>query len=126
MTYPQVTLAGNPFPFQVGVSTRSKVGVTVMNEKICTIPGCRTPVYVILSYTVPVLDPHPDVVVAYDPGAAVSTGWTVECENGHVLWTHTDQVKATNAAGLTELDEAGDDCPEFLPEFLPGSDPALV
>lgn len=52
-------------------------------EAVVTKSGpCRKPLYLTLAGNVPIAD---DVAPDWTFGAAITTAWTVECENGHVL-----------------------------------------
>jgi hypothetical protein len=71
-------------------------------EEKCPLPACTGVLYLSTETCVPL------------PGTeAVSSAWMVICTEGHTVWTHVDQIRKLNAAGLTEDDEATDIAPEF-------------
>lgn len=81
----------------------------------CPIQGCSGDLYLTVTSCTPLYRVEPPW-----PGANVASwGWEVVCSEGHTVWTHPDQVRADNAAGLTDDDETGDYAPVFRMACLP-------
>lgn len=91
-------------------------------EATCPVWGCDADLYLILTSSIPLYAVNPPWEGAgdatYTPTDAVSDGWEVECIGGHKIWTHVDQIRADNAAGLTDDDETGDSAPTFKIDLL--------
>lgn len=87
------------------------------NEALCLIRGCTAPLYLTITSCIPIYAVNPPWPGAgpesYEPSDAVSDAWEVECTDGHKVWTSVDQIRADNAAGLTDDDETGDSAPPF-------------
>lgn len=83
----------------------------------CPVSGCDAALYLTITSCVPIYTQDPPWPGAgdatYDAQDAVSQGWQVECEDGHVVWGHADQIRADNAAGRTDDDETADYAPTF-------------
>lgn len=91
-------------------------------EARCPINGCGAELYLTITSCIPLYrvdPPWPGAGNAtYGPEDAVSDGWEVVCTNDHKVWTDVDQIRADNAAGLTDDDETGDSAPRFRPEAM--------
>lgn len=92
-------------------------------EATCTIPGCEADLYLVITSNIPIYridPPWPGAGPAdWTPAGAISHGWEVLCTDGHTVWNHVDQIRLTNAAGITDDDETGDYAPPFDPSLLP-------
>lgn len=95
---------------------------TTAPEAVCPVWGCDAPLYLTISSCIPLYAINPPWEGAgeatYTPTDAVSDGWEVECADGHKVWNHVDQIRADNAAGLTDDDETGDTAPTFKIDLL--------
>lgn len=95
---------------------------TDMPSARCPVHGCDADLYLIITSCIPLYTEDPPWPGAgsatYDAGDAVSDGWDVECVDGHKVWTHVDQIRADNAAGVTDDDETGDSAPRFNYDLL--------
>lgn len=89
-------------------------------------PLCGAALHLVLHHDIPLYrtdmigaPPWPGAgVPTFTPGAANTSAWEVVCESDHTVWTHVDQIRADNAAGLTDDDETGEDAPTFRPEAM--------
>lgn len=97
---------------------------------LCTVLGCTGPLHLVLTYDVPLYTVDPPWPgageAAYDAAGANTHSWEVVCEDGHTVWTETDQVRAANAAGVRDedgepLSEGEDWASRFDPRYLPGT-----
>lgn len=92
------------------------------NEALCPTKGCSGELYLTLTSNIPLYTvdpPWPGAGSAtYEPSDAVSQGWEVVCTEGHTVWHHVDQIRADNAAGLTDDDETCDYAPRFRIDAL--------
>lgn len=88
----------------------------------CTVATCDAPLHLVISSDIPLYRENPPWPGAgpedYTTAGANAQGWEVVCEGGHTVWTHVDQIRADNAAGLTDDDETGDVAPLFRMEPL--------
>jgi hypothetical protein len=91
-------------------------------EARCPVWGCGADLFLTITSCIPLYAVNPPWQGAgdakYGPDEAVSDGWEVECTDGHKVWTHVDQIRADNAAGVTEDDETGDSAPPFKIDLL--------
>jgi hypothetical protein len=89
----------------------------------CLVRGCNGQLFLELSYACPLYTTDPPWPghgpIDYTPTGAVTSAWQVQCTEGHTTWTHVDQVRHDNAAGLTDDDETGDHAPTFRLDALP-------
>lgn len=83
----------------------------------CPIGGCIAPLHLVIASDIPLYTQDPPWPGAgeatYEPSDANTQRWEVICEEGHTVWTDVDQIRADNAAGLTDDDETGDFAPTF-------------
>jgi hypothetical protein len=89
-------------------------------------PVCGAALHLVLHHDIPLY--RNDLIGApawpgggepdYTPGGANTSTWEVVCEQDHTVWTNVDQIRADNAAGLTDDDETGDLAPIFRPEAM--------
>jgi hypothetical protein len=90
------------------------VDVDTYGQITCPVPRCDAPVSLIRTYCIPLIA---EQETDHEPEHATTSGWAVECTNGHRLMDHVDAIRELNATGGdldgNMLDETGDYAPDY-------------
>ena len=82
----------------------------MMISQPCAIPACPGELFLDIETCRSIYQVDGSVIVPDDP---LMSAWTVTCTEGHIIWTHIDQIRVDNLNGLTQDDETTDRPPTF-------------
>lgn len=83
------------------------VNVDEYGQITCPVTQCGAPIYLERSYCIPLIAEQA-ASGDHDPDAAITDRWQVACQDGHVLHTCRDQLRA-----MPDADETADYAPEY-------------